>query len=70
MYIIKLNKKYSMNKEKLSFENVNGLNKDESLELLKRLANNELTEQDLQDLFNASETVKYINENDKNNSYE
>lgn len=66
----KINKeKYSMSKEKLSFENVE-LNKNESSELLKRLANNDLTEKDLESLFNSSETVKYINENFESNNNE
>lgn len=48
-----------MNKEKkevVSFENIN-LNPDESLELLQRLAKNQLTEEDLIMLLKASEKI-------------
>jgi len=48
-----------MNKEKkevVSFENID-LNPDESLELLQRLAKNELTEQDFIILLKASEKI-------------
>lgn len=43
-------------KEVVSFENVN-LNPDESLNLLERLAKNQLTEEDLIMLFQGSEKI-------------
>jgi hypothetical protein len=64
-----MNKKNNMNKEKIIFENVE-LNKDQSLKLLRKLANNELTNKDLESLFNHSEVVTYINENGKTNENE